>query len=47
MEGGEKMIGHVVLFIAALVAAAAAALGFPSPTASDVGAETPSCVHVA
>jgi hypothetical protein len=29
------MTGHLVLFIAALVAAAAAALGFPSRTASE------------
>jgi hypothetical protein len=29
------MIGHIALFIAALVAAAAAALGFPSRTESE------------
>ena len=31
----RRMIGHFVLFIAALVAAATAALGFPSSTASE------------
>jgi hypothetical protein len=29
------MIGHVTLFVAALVAAAATALGLPAPTASE------------
>ena len=29
------MIGHIALFVAALVAAAAAALGFPSRTESE------------
>jgi hypothetical protein len=29
------MIGHLTVFVAALVAAAAAALGFPSVTATD------------
>jgi hypothetical protein len=35
MEGAEKMTGHLVLFIAVLVAAATAALSFPSRTASE------------
>jgi hypothetical protein len=34
MEGGEKMIGHLAVFIAALATAATVALGFPS-TASE------------
>jgi hypothetical protein len=35
MEGGEKMIGHAALFIAALVTSAAAVLGLPPSTASE------------
>ena len=35
------MIGHVALFIAALVAAAATALGFPAPTSSEGKATRP------
>src|SRR5262249_56788829 len=36
VQGGEKaMIGHVALFVAALVAAAAGALGFPSRTGTE------------
>jgi len=31
----KKMNGHLVLFIAALIAAAAAGLGFPTRTASE------------
>jgi hypothetical protein len=35
------MIGHVTLFVAALVAAAATALGLPAPTASEGNATRP------